>query len=104
MITILSGANCMSLEDIPSAFADAVGINEGTAQMILSVVVIFSLLLPTMLLARGKNATMIYLIMLLFGELICVGFGWMPFWVLIATVCMMALAVAMLGAKVVTGE
>lgn len=94
----------MSLEDIPSAFADAVGINEGTAQMILSISVIFSLLLPTMLLARGRNATMIYLIILLLAECLLVGLGWMPFWILIATVAMMAVAVAMFGAKVVTGE
>jgi len=94
----------MSLEDIPSAFADAVGINEGTAQIILSIVVIFSLLLPTMLLARGKNATMIYLIILLLAECLLVGLGWMPFWILIATVAMMAVAIAMFGAKVVTGE
>lgn len=94
----------MSLEDIPSAFADAVGINEGTAQVILSIVVIFSLLLPTMLLARGKNATMIYLIILLLAECLLVGLGWMPFWILIATVAMMAVAIAMFGAKVVTGE
>lgn len=94
----------MSLEDIPSAFADAVGINEGTAQVILSIVVIFTVLLPTMLLARGKNATMIYLIMLLLAECLLVGLGWMPFWILIATVAMMAVAIAMFGAKVVTGE
>lgn len=94
----------MGLEDIPSAFADTVGINEGTAQLILSIAVIFALLLPTMILARGKNVTMIYLIMLLLGELICVGLGWMPFWVLIATVSMMALAIALLGARAVTGE
>jgi len=94
----------MSLEDIPSAFADAVGINEGTAQVILSIFVIFTLLLPTMLLARGKNATMIYLIMLLLAECLLVGLGWMPFWILIATVAMMAVAIAMLGTKVVTGE
>lgn len=94
----------MSLEDIPSAFADAVGINEGTAQVILSIVVIFSLLLPTMVLARGKNATMIYLIIILLAECLLVGLGWMPFWILIATVAMMAVAIAMFGAKVVTGE
>lgn len=94
----------MSLEDIPAVFAEAIGVNEGTAQMILSVVVIFALLLPTMLLARGKNATMIYLIMVLFGELLLVGLGWMPFWVLIATLCVIALAIATLGTKAVTGE
>ena len=93
----------MSLEDIPSAFADAVGINEGTAQIILSIVVIFMMLLPTMLLARGKNAVMIWLIVFLLAEGILVGLGWLPFWFLIATVAMMALAVAALGADVVTG-
>ena len=94
----------MSLEDIPSAFADAVGINEGTAQVILSIIVIFALLLPTMLLARGKNATLIYLIMLLLAECLLVGLAWMPFWILIATVAMMALGIAILGSEAVTGE
>ena len=94
----------MSLEDIPQAFADAVGINEGTAQVILSIIVIFALLLPTMLLARGKNATTIYLIVLLLAECLLVGLAWMPFWILIATVAMMAVAIALLGTKVVTGE
>ena len=94
----------MSLEDVPAAFAEYFGINEGTAQMILSITIIFTLLLPTMVLARGKNATMIYLIMLLFAELLCVGLGWMPFWVLIATVGMMAIAIALLGTHAVTGE
>jgi len=91
----------MSLEDIPSAFADAVGINEGTAQVILSIVVIFTMLLPTMLLARGKNATTIYLMMTLLATVLLIGLGWMPFWILIAMVCMMAMAVAILGQKLV---
>lgn len=94
----------MSLEDIPAAFGEYFGINEGTAQMILSVTIIFTILLPTMVLARGKNATMIYLIMLLFAELLLVGLGWMPFWVLIATVAMMGLGIALLGSRIVTGE
>ena len=94
----------MSLEDIPSALADFYGINEGTAQILLSIVVIFALLLPTMVLSRGKNATTIYLIMLLLAECLLVGLGWMPFWVLIATGAMMAVAIALLGTKVVTGE
>ena len=93
----------MSLEDIPQTFADAVGINLATAQVILSITIIFALLLPTMLLARGKNATTIYLIMLLLAECLLVGLGWMPFWILIATVCMMAMAIAFLGAGVVVG-
>ena len=94
----------MSLEDIPAAFAEAVGINEATAKVILSITIIFALLLPTMLLARGRNATTIYLVMILLAECLLVGLGWMPFWILIATVGMLAVAIAFLGTKVVTGE
>jgi len=94
----------LSLEDIPQTFADAVGINLTTAQVILSITVIFTLLLPTMLLARGKNATTIYLIMLFLAECLLVGLGWMPFWILIATVAMMALAIAAIGTQAVIGE
>lgn len=94
----------MSLEDIPAAFAEAVGITEATAQVILSITVIFALLLPTMLLARGRNATTIYLVMILLAECLLVGLGWMPFWILIATVGMIAMAIAFLGTRVVTGE
>jgi len=94
----------MSLEDVPEVFAEYFGINEGTAQVILSITVIFALLLPTMVLARGKNATMIYLVVLLLAECLLVGLGWMPFWILIATVAMMALAIAALGTNAVTGE
>ena len=93
----------MSLEDIPSAFADFVGINEGTAQVILSIVVIFTILLPTMILAKGNNATMLYLIMTLLAECLLVGLGWMPFWILIATVALMAFGVAVVGTGGVLG-
>ena len=94
----------MSLEDIPQAFADTVGINLGVAQVILTVAVIFTLILPTMLLAKGKNTTTLILIMLFLGEVLCVGLGWLNFWVLIATVGMMAIAIAALGTGVVLGE
>ena len=94
----------MSLEDIPSALADFFSINEATAQVILSIAVIFALLLPTMYLARGKNATMIYLIMTLLAECLLVGLGWLSFWVLIATVALMAFGVATVGAGGVVGD
>jgi len=93
----------MSLEDIPSYFADATGINEGVAQVILSVIVIFTILLPTMLLARGKNATLIYLMMTLLATVLLVGLGWIPFWILIGMVCMMAVGIALLGQKISGG-
>ena len=94
----------MSLEDIPSLFADAVGVTLLTAQVIMSVIVIFTFLLPTMLLAKGKNAMTIYLMMIFLAECLLLGLGWMPFWILIGTVAMMAIAFALLGTKAVTGE
>ena len=93
----------MSLEDIPVAFADYFGINEGTAQVILSIVIIFTLLLPTMVLARGKNAVMIWLIVVFLAECLLVGLGWIPFWILIATIALMAFGVAILGVNSITG-
>ena len=93
----------LSLEDIPEAFADFFGVNEATAQVILSIAIIFAMLLPTMYLARGKNATMIYLIMTFLAECLLVGLGWMPFWILIATIALMAFGVAVVGAQGVVG-
>ena len=94
----------MSLEDIPILFAEAVGINETTAQVILSITVIFAILLPTMVLAKGKNATVIYIFMFFLAECLLVGLGWLSFWILIATVVLMAFGVATLGAGGVLGD
>jgi len=94
----------LSLEDIPQVFADAVGINLTTAQVILSITIIFAILLPTMVLARGKNATIIYIIMFFLAECLLVGLGWLSFWILIATIVLMAFGVAALGANSVVGE
>ena len=92
-----------SLEDIPTWFADFTDITLEAAQVILSIVVLLAVLLPTLYLSRGKSTT-IELVMLFLVECLLVGIGWMPFWVLIATVAVVAMAVAFLGAKLVTGE
>jgi len=94
----------MSLEDIPLVFAEAVGINEISAQVILSITVIFAILLPTMVLARGKNANVIYIIMFFLAECLLVGLGWLDWWILIATVVLMAFGIATLGTNAVLGE
>jgi len=73
------------------------------AQIILSVAVILAVLLPTMYLSRGTKSTTIELVMFFLIESMLVGIGWLPFWVLIATVAVLALAIASLGTKVVTG-
>ena len=94
----------MSLEDIPQAFADTVGINLVVAQVIITIAVIFTLILPVMILSKGKNTTTLTLIMLFLAECLCVGLGWLSFWILIGTVAMMGLAIAALGTDVVLGE
>jgi len=94
----------LALEEIPQSFADYFDINLLSAQVILSIVVIFMVLLPTMILAKGKNATIIYLFMFLLAEALLVGLGWLSFWILIATVAMMALAIAVIGTEAITGE
>ena len=92
-----------SLESIPTWFGDFTGISLEAAQMILSISVILAILLPTMYLARGSNAITIEIIMLFLSMSALVGIGWLPFWILIATVSVLALAIASLGTKVVTG-
>ena len=92
------------LESIPVWFADAMDINLATAQTILSIVVLLAVLLPTMYLSRGSKSTTIELVMLFLVECMLVGIGWLPFWILIATIAVMAMAVAFLGTKLVTGE
>ena len=90
------------LESIPTWFSDAMGITLASAQVILSVAIIFTVLLPVMYLSKGKSSIMI-IVMFFLTESFLVGIGWLPFWLLIATVALMALAIASLGTKVVTG-
>lgn len=92
-----------SLEDIPTYFADFMGISLAAAQVILSIVVILAVLLPTMYLARGTRAITIEIVMLFLCECLLVGIGWLPFWILIATVAVLAFAIASFGTKLVTG-
>lgn len=92
-----------SLESIPTWFGDFTGISLEAAQAILSITVLLAVLLPTFILARGSNAITIQLVLLFFTEAFLVGIGWLPFWLLIATVAVLAFAVAIYGTKAVTG-
>lgn len=91
------------LEDIPQWFADYFSINLGSAQVILSIMLIFTVLLPVLYFTKGINITL-DLIVIFLVECLCVGIGWMPFWVLIGTIAMMAMAIAFLGSNVVSGD
>ena len=94
-----------SLESIPTWFSDTMNITLEAAQMILSVAVILAVLLPTMYLSmRLKTSSHLPTILMFFlVEALLVGITWLPFWILIATVAVLALAIAALGTKVVTG-
>ena len=93
----------MSLEDIPSQFATYFGINETTAQLILSMAVICAILFPTMYLARGKNAVTIWLIMTFLAECIVLGLGWLPFWIMIMTIAVTVLALSFTFSNAISG-
>ena len=64
---------------------------------------ILAVLLPTMYFARGERAVTIEIVMLFLAESLLVGIGWLPFWIMIATVAIMAVAIALLGARTVVG-
>jgi len=93
----------MGLEDIPQDFADYFDINLGSAQVILSIAVMFAVVLPVMYLAKDKHQLPIIVSMFLVESLL-VGIGWLPFWILIMTVAVTVMAIALLGSKMVTGE
>jgi len=93
----------MGLESIPSEFADYFEINLGSAQIILSIVVIFAIILPMMYLAKDKHQLPIVISVFL-AEILLVGIGWIPFWVLIATMAVSVMAITLLTSKIVTGD
>ena len=92
-----------SLESVPTWFSDYMDISLGAAQAILSIVVVLTVLLPVMYLTRNRKGLVIEIVLLFLLEGFLVAIGWLPFWLLIGTVAMMAMAIASLGARVITG-
>lgn len=88
---------------MPSYFADMTGINEVTAQLILSTVIICILLFSYLIVAHPNPSPMISLFMVFLGEAISLGLGWSPFWIMLMFMVLTAFGVALLGAKGVTG-
>lgn len=93
----------MSLESVPTYFSDFLNISLEAGQAILSLVVILAALLPAMYLSRGSKSTIVEIVVLFIAEAFLVGIGWLPFWLLIATVAVLAFGVAALGTDAVTG-
>jgi hypothetical protein len=93
-----------SLESIPTWFSDFFDITLESGQVILSIFVILAVLLPIMYVSRNRRGFVIELIMIFLTEGVLVGIGWLPFWLLIATVALVAFGVATLGTNAVVGR
>jgi len=93
----------MSLEDIPTYLSEITGMNETTAQLILSIFIVFLLLLPYIILTRGNPNPIVSLMLVFIGLSIALGLGWAPFWIMIMMIVVLVAGVAMLGTKGVTG-
>ena len=94
----------MSLEDIPTYFSDFLDISLEAGQAILSIVVILAVLLPVLILLKNRKGIVIELFLFVLLEAFLVGIGWLPFWLLIATVAIMAFGIASLGVNAVVGR
>lgn len=93
-----------SIEDIPQWFSDYFNISLEAGQVILSIIVILAVLLPTMYLSRGTKSVLIEVSLFFLCEVALVGIGWLPFWVLIATLAVATMAIAFFGTGIVTGR
>jgi len=93
----------LDITDIPSYLAGITGMNETTAQLILSIFIIFLLLLPYIILTRGNPNPIVSLMLVFVGLSIALGLGWAPFWIMIMMIVVFVAGVAMLGTKGVTG-
>ena len=93
----------MSITNIPSYFADLTGMNEVTAQLILSIFIIFLLLLPYIILTKGEPNPIVSFILIFIGLSIALGLGWAPFWIMIMMIFILVAGVAYLTTKGVTG-
>lgn len=85
-----------SIESIPTWFSTYFNITLGSAQVILSCIVLLSVMIPVMILSKNRGH-LIDIIMLFLVEGLLVGIGWFPFWFLIATVVLISFMVARMG-------
>lgn len=92
-----------SIEDLPSLIAGYWGITTAAAQVMLSLVVIMTIILPVLIMTKGRNIPLVLAVFFI-TECFLVGIQWLDFWVLIGTLLMMALAWASLGSGAITGE
>ena len=93
----------MDITDIPSYFAGITGMNETTAQLLLSIFIIFLFLLPYIILTKGQPNPIVSLMLIFIALSIALGLGWAPFWIMIMMIVVLVAGVAYLGVRGVIG-
>lgn len=91
-----------SIEEIPTYLATEWDITTEAAQVFLSIIVLLAVLLPVIILTRGKSMTTTA-IMFVFTEVFLVAITWLPFWIVIITVTILAFGIARLGSEFIGG-
>lgn len=93
-----------SLEDIPTWIASAWGIDLVSAQIIISAGVFFAFVVPILVLRKDRGSFNLEIVGGFFALMLCVGLGWLPFWILMVVIVIVAVAVAILGSDRVLGS
>lgn len=93
-----------SLEDIPEFFADVWGITDDAAKVFLSLIIMLAVVLPIILLDREGKRILVVVVLGVMTLAFLVGIEWLPFWMLIVVIMMIAFVWALLGSEAVTGS
>ena len=93
-----------SLESVPQWLASAWNIDLVSAQLILSFAVFTAFVFPILYLRKERSAFNVEIIAGVFSLALCVGLGWLHYWVLIVAIVFVALAAALLGTNVIFGR
>ena len=92
-----------SIEDIPSWLSTAWGIDLVSAQVILSLFVIAACVIPFIILRKDRSNFTIETVFMFIGMALCVALGWLPLWLMIVSIIIVAIAGAILGGGALSG-
>ena len=93
-----------SLEDIPSWLSTAWGIDLISAQVILSMFVIAACVIPFIILRKERSNFTIEVVFMFIGMALCVALGWLPLWIMVMSIIIVAIVGAILGGGLIAGE
>lgn len=94
----------MQIEDIPAAFAVYWDISTDAASLILSIVVFMLVMIPTMIVSKGAKSLMIEVIAGLFTMALLVAIGWLPAWLMIVAIMIVAYLWAKMNTDMLLGK